>query len=70
MGQDQLPEEARKLIKEELAKMDEKQRTIYEARTALVTFVDNLVELSKRHGGLSSQPLPKRTLPFSQKRSR
>jgi hypothetical protein len=51
MGQDQLPEEARKLIKEELAKMDEKQRTIYEARTALVTFVDNLVELSKRHGG-------------------
>ena len=51
MGQDQLPEEARKLIQEEISKMDEKQRTIYEARTALVTFVDNLVELSKRHGG-------------------
>ena len=26
MGQDQLPEEARKLIQEEIAKMDEKQR--------------------------------------------
>jgi len=51
MGQDQLPEEARKLIKEELERLDEKQRAIYEARTALVNFVDNLVELSKRHGG-------------------
>ena len=51
MGQDHLPEEARKLIKEELERLDEKQRTIYEARTALVTFVDNLVALSKRHGG-------------------
>jgi len=51
MGQDQLPEEARKLIQEEIAKMDEKERTIYEARTALVTLFENLAELSKRHGG-------------------
>lgn len=51
MGQDQLPEEARQLVKEELAKMDEKQRVIVETRTALVTLFENLAELSKRHGG-------------------
>ena len=51
MGQDQLPEEARKLIQEEIAKMDDKQRTIYEAKIALANFYDNLVEWSKRHGG-------------------